>query len=235
MRNRVMGLLVLVLLAGSVRPAQAQFMLCWSCATEWTQLINKVQLIGIYAEQVKAYADMVKQATGYQHLPWSQIEDSVDRFEQSLQFGIGVVSTMRNADQIFRDRFPGYIRNGNVPYHVRYGTIAETLRDTLSGIIRASNQQQREIGSEAMIIYNLRQAAMGANGRNQMLQAQANLLSEVPKQIIKLRELIQADISSKAVYQAYEMQKDVATVASGEEFFNFTKEPTKSRKGLSVQ
>jgi P-type conjugative transfer protein TrbJ len=235
MRKRIAVLALLVLLLIPAPVAQAQFMVCWSCATEWTQLINKVQLIGIYAEQVRMYADMVKQAATYRSLPWSKIDAAIRDFEMAAQYGIGIVTSMQNADVIFRDRFPGYVKPGVVPYHVRYASWAETLRDTLTGVIRASNQQHRELADESMVIRNLRDAAMGNKGRQQTLQAQAALMSEIPAQIMKLREMMQADISSKAIYQGYQMEQQNAAVSGGESFFSFTKEPDRGRKSLGVR
>lgn len=187
-------------------------------STEATQLLNKLQLIGIQAEQVKQYLDQIKHSAAYKKLPASDIDAHMAEFEAALQLGQSISATMTNADTLFRQRYPGYgqIRRR---YPDEYRIWNQTAMDTLSAVLRATSKQRSKMTAEAAIIFDLKEMSKAAEGRMQVQQTQTVVAAETLNQLLKLRELAMADLSSKVMYQAMQMQKDAATEAAMEHWF----------------
>jgi P-type conjugative transfer protein TrbJ len=63
-----------------------------------------------------------------------------------------------------------------------------------------------------------------ADGRMEALQVANQIAEQEVQQLMKLRELMLADLQSKQTYQASEVQKDAASEAAVEQFFKYTRQ-----------
>lgn len=187
-------------------------------ATEVTQLINRVELGLIQAKQIEMYLNQLKHTAKLGKIPASDINAHMAQFEQAIRLGQSISATMADADQVFRQRYPGY---GQLKrrFPDEYRVWSGTAFDTLQAVLRAASRQRVNMASESSVIYDLREASKSAEGRMQVQQTQVAVAGETLNQLMKLRELMMADISAKTMYQAMQMQKDAAAAAVGEHWF----------------
>jgi type IV secretion system protein TrbJ len=204
---------------------------CVNCATEWTQILNNVQLVSAYIRQGQQYAQQVLQYV-------QQLRDSVEMFRNGRAFfthifgpiqqelqqlasvvqqGRGLAYSMSNLDQQFRNTFQGYRPPTN--YGVDYRNWSSTTLDTIQGTLKAVGLQSSQLQSEQGIISGLRSMATNADGRMQAANAANMIAAESVSQLQKLRALMLADLQSKEAYQAYVVQTDSAEKAAAEKFF----------------
>jgi len=214
---------VALLLVASV--SHAQFGLGIGGATEWTQLANNLQLLILKAQQAEMLMDQIKHTAKYTKLPLSSIEAHMMQFEQAMQVGQAIVATMRNVDQVFKTRYPGYgplLRKWPDQYRIWNST----AMDTMQAVLKAAQKQREKMAEETGIIKDLRDASYAADGRMQVQQTQVIVASETLNQLVKLREMAMADLSAKTMYYAHQMQNDAAKQYASDEWFNFVEENT---------
>ena len=72
--------------------------------------------------------------------------------------------------------------------------------------------------------------AQTTDGRLEALQVMGQISEQQVQQLMKLRELMMADMSSKQAYQAAVIQKQAVSEAATERFFNWTPEVSDGTK-----
>jgi P-type conjugative transfer protein TrbJ len=102
--------------------------------------------------------------------------------------------------------------------------------DTTLGTLRAAGLQGQQLQSEQAIIASLRNSLAGTDGRLEALHALGDISEQQVEQMMKLRELMMADMSSKQAYQAAAIQKQAVSEAATERFFNWTPEVSDGTK-----
>jgi type IV secretion system protein TrbJ len=105
-------------------------------------------------------------------------------------------------------------------YYVQYRNWSQTSLDTTLGSLRAAGLQGQQLQSEQAVLNSLRGMASNSDGRMQALQVMGQIAEQQVQQLMKLRELMLADMSSKQAYQAAVIQKQAANEAASEWFFS---------------
>lgn len=203
-------------------------------AQEHTQILNKLQLIAIQAQEAKMYLDMLKNSGKFDMLPWGNIQHRLEQFDKALRWGRSIAVIMSNADGEFRRRFPGYGRLG-IPYADAYRDWNQTAMDTIGAVLAAAGKDRELVASDVNVIQGLREKAMDAEGRMQVLQAQASLAGHTAHQLIMLRDLMRADIASKQAFQAHQLQREATGEAAAAAFFNHVTQPDKGNRGFALK
>ena len=67
--------------------------------------------------------------------------------------------------------------------------------------------------------------ASGTTGRLSALQVVGDIAEQQTQQMMKLRQIMLADLQSKQAYQAAQMQKEASIQVGVEQFFNYTGRP----------
>jgi P-type conjugative transfer protein TrbJ len=75
--------------------------------------------------------------------------------------------------------------------------------------------------SEEAVLQQLRAMAQSSDGRMKALQVGNQILEQQVQQLMKLRQLMLADLQSKQAFQAAQIQREAATEAGTERFFSF--------------
>jgi P-type conjugative transfer protein TrbJ len=88
------------------------------------------------------------------------------------------------------------------------------------GTLRAAGLQGQQLQSEQAVLSNLRSMAQSSDGRMQALQVLGDIAEQQVQQLMKLRQLMLADLQSKQAYQATQIQKQAAIEAASEQFLN---------------
>jgi P-type conjugative transfer protein TrbJ len=211
--------------------------ICANCATEPTQVSIKLmhdleyakQLLQ-YAIQVQQLADALKNTKHGGHASLTGIAADLGMLAAVVQGGRALAYSLGNDDVLFRQTYPGYqplaavgppIPAGSYAY--RYAIWAQTSLDTMQGILRGAGFQGKLLATEQGVLAILRGvSASNLLDRNDAINLTGQLASEQVAQLQKLRELQLEDMTSKAAYQGYQVQKDADMVATEQQFFGQT-------------
>src|SRR5215469_1964041 len=196
-------------------------------ATEVTQLLNHAQLIMQYirqgeqlANEINMYADMVKNSRTLSAHNFGAIMNDINALANIVQGGRALAYSLGNLDQQFRQTYPGYGYNAGA-YYGQYRNWSQTSLDTTLGTLRAAGLQGRQLQSEQAILLALRQMATSADGRMQAIEVGNQISEQAVEQLMKLRQLMLADLQSKQAFQAAQIQKEARNHAATEQFFNY--------------
>ncbi len=199
-------------------------------ATEVTQLLNHGQLLSQYIRQglqleeaLKQTADMIQNSQMLTSQVFGPIMNDINQLASIVQGGRALAYSMANLNAQFQSRFPGYEYQAR-DYFINYRDWSQTSLDTSLATLRAAGLQGRQLQSEQSILAAMRSMAESAEGRMEALQVANQIAEQQVQQLMKLRELMLADLQSKETYQASQVQKDAATEAAVEQFFKYTRQ-----------
>jgi len=221
MRKRVI-LLLTIFAIGVDSPRHVE---AGAFATEFTQLLNHAELVLQYirqgeqlANELKMYADMLRNSGRLGNQTFGPIGADINALAGIVQGGQALAYSLGNLDQLFRMTYPGYRTTPNT-YYLQYRDWSQTSLDTTLGALRAVGLQGQQLQSEQSIESSLQGMAQNSDGRMQALQVLGDIADQQVQQLMKLRELMLADMSSKQAYQAATIQQQAASQAATEWFF----------------
>jgi P-type conjugative transfer protein TrbJ len=90
------------------------------------------------------------------------------------------------------------------------------------GTLRAAGMQGTQLQTEQAVINSLRASLQGTSGRLEALHAVGDIAEQQVEQLMKLRQLMIADMSSKQAYQAAMVQQQAVSQAAAQRFFTYT-------------
>jgi P-type conjugative transfer protein TrbJ len=196
-------------------------------ATEWTQLANNLQLVNSYIrlgdqlqQEIRMVLDMTKNSQILPSQVFGPISTDIARLASIVQGGRALAYSMANLDAEFRTRFRGWGYNSRTWYS-DYRNWSQTSLDTTLGTLRAAGLQGQQLQSEQAVLDRLRVMAQSSDGRMQALQVANQIAEQQVQQIMKLRQLMLADLQSKQAFQAAQVQRQAASEAASEKFFTF--------------
>jgi type IV secretion system protein TrbJ len=194
-------------------------------ATEFTQLLNHAQLVLEYirqgeqlANELKIYSDMLRNSARLGRHAFGPVAADISGLARIVQGGQALAYSLGNLDYLFRSTYPGYNTAPNT-YYRKYRDWSQTSLDTTLGALRAAGLQGQQLTSEQAIESSLQRMAQSADGRMEALQVLADINDQQVQQLMKLRAIMLADMSSKQAYQATMIQQQAATQAATEWFF----------------
>ena len=198
-------------------------------ATEITQLANKLQLLQSYLRQGEQLAgelqmleDMLKHSRALPYQTFSGVMPAIAQLHRMVETGQALAYSMANIDGEFRSTFPGYAGFSPNQWYRNYQTWSNRSLDTTLGTLKAAGLQASQMTSEGAVLDQLRVMAESADGRLLALQVSNQIAHEQVDQLMKLRQLMLADLQSKQAYQAMMIQQDATKQAAAEHFFTFT-------------
>jgi P-type conjugative transfer protein TrbJ len=219
------GLVALILIVVFAQPPQ--HLEGGAFATEVTQLLNHGQLVMQYIRQgqqleneINMYQSMLRNMKTLPSQSFGPIAADINALATIVQGGQALAYSLGNLDQLFRHTYPGYGYNANA-YYMNYKNWSQTSLDTTLGALRAAGLQGRQLQNEQAVLNSLHGMAQNSDGRMQALQVLGQISEQQVQQLMKLRELMMADMSSKQAYQAAIVQRETADEAATERFFTF--------------
>ena len=220
MRKGMTAALLIVVFVQPPQPVEAG-----AFATEVTQILNHGQLVMQYvrqgeqlAKEIKMLEDMVRNVKPLPGQTFGPIAADINALANIVQGGQALAYSLGNLDAVFRRTYPGYGYNANA-YYTSYRNWSQTSLDTTVGALRAAGLQGQQLQSEQSVLNSLRGMAQTSDGRMQALQVLGQINEQQVQQLMKLRELMMADMSSKQAYQAATIQREAAGAAATERFF----------------
>lgn len=217
-------------------------------ATEWTQLLNNAELVGLTGQsaeqisnqvtqitqlaeqiqnQLKIYENMLQNTLTLPAHVWGQAEADLRRLQQLVAQGEGIAFSMGNIDDVLKQRFQSFadfktgLENG-ASFSDSYQAWSDTNRDTIAATLRAAGLTSEQFGSEEATMAQLRSMSETSVGQMQALQVGHEIAAQQVEQAQELRGLVAQQITMMATwYQSEQADKDLAQ-ARREQFFNST-------------
>lgn len=217
-------------------------------ATEWTQLLNNFELVGLVGQSTEQIQNQVKQITQlaeqiqnqiriYENmlqntlqLPnhvWGQVESDLTLLQRLVNQGQGIAFSMGNIDDVLKQRFQSFgefktgLGNGK-SFSSSYQDWSDTSRDTFASTLRAAGFTAEQFGSEEATMSQLRLLSRSAVGQMQALQVGHQIAAQQVAQSQKLRGLVSQQMTMMATwYQSEQAAKDLAQTRR-EQFFRST-------------
>lgn len=218
---------LLMLTGAFVLPGLSRAGVVGGIATEWTQLANNLQLVNKYIRQgeelrqkILMVADMARNTANLPFQVFGPVMADIGRLAGVVQNGRALAYSMANLDAEFRNRFRGYQYNARTWFR-DYRDWSQTSLDTTLGTLRAAGLQGEQLASEQAVLDQLRGMAQSSDGRMRALQVSNQIMEQQVQQLMKLRQLILADLQSKQAYQAAQIQKQASQEAGTERYFQF--------------
>ena len=193
-------------------------------ATEYTQLLNYAELVGQLEKQVMMVenqltqiADMTKNGIPITDQVFGTVASDMANLRQIVNTGQALSYTMSNLDGAFRVRFPGYSSTTN--YGQSYQQWSQTSLDSTLGALQAAGLQNSQFDSDFALLQTLQNQSTSSIGRMQALEVGNQIAENQSEQLMKLRQLMMADMQSKAAFQSEQVQVDATRQANSDMFF----------------
>jgi P-type conjugative transfer protein TrbJ len=142
--------LVAIMAVETVRPVPAHAGVPGLFATEYTQILNYVELAGQLEKQVvmvenqlNQLADMAKHGITITDQLFGTVASDITTLRQIVNTGQALSYTLSNMDGTFRLRFPGYSPSTN--YGQSYQTWSQTSLDSTLGALKAAGTRLPKI------------------------------------------------------------------------------------------
>jgi len=231
MRNRMIMVGLLALTVQSPERVEAG-----AFASEVTQLLNHAQLVMQYirqgtqvANELNMYADMLKNTQPLSAHTFGAITNDLNQLAGIVQGGQALAYSLGNIDQLYRQTYPGYGYNAGA-YYTQYRNWSQTSMDTTLGTLRAAGMQGQQLQSEQAVLNSLKASLQGTDGRLEALHAIGDISEQQVEQLMKLRQLMIADMSSKQAYQAAMVQQQSVGQAATQQFFKYSPATSDGKK-----
>ena len=223
--KRVVVLVVAVSLLFAGTPTQSEAGVVVGFATEWTQILNHVQLIQSYIRQglqleneLRRYELALKQSLVQPNQVFGAIQQDLGQLAQLVQGGRALAYSMANLDAQFRNTFTGYGFRTQGYYH-DYQKWSQASLDTTLNSLKAAGFHGQQLQSQQSILSALRAQSLGASGEMQAIQIGNEIAEQQVEQLMALRQLMLVDLQSKQAYQAEQIQKEQAAAAAEQQVF----------------
>ena len=194
-------------------------------ATEWTQLLNHVQLIMSYIRQgiqlqtqLQQYTEQLKQGRIAPQQIFGSIQQDLGQLAQIVQGGQALAYSMGNLDAQFRSTFPGY-GSRTSGYFNDYKKWSQTSLDTTLSTLRAVGLQGKQLNNAQAVLAQLRTMSLAAGGQMEAVEVGNQIAEQQVEQLMALRQLMLTDLQSKQAYQAEQIQKEQADKAALDQVF----------------
>lgn len=244
--HRARVLLAPLLAAALLGPNPAEAGAVTGNATEWTQLLNNAELIGLTGQsaeqiqnqvtqiaqlaeqiqnQIRIFENMLQNTLQLPDHVWGQVEADLTRLQQLVAQGDGIAFSMGNIDDVLKQRFQSFaefetgLANGQ-SFSDSYQSWSDTNRETIAATLRAAGLTSDQFSSEESTMQQLRSMSESAVGQMQALQVGHDIAAQQVAQAQKLRGLVSQQVTMMATwYQSEQAAKDLAQTRR-EEFFN---------------
>ena len=244
---RVIRIAVATLVSvGAVAPGPAYAGAVTGNATEWTQLLNNAELIGLSAQsaeqiqnqltqitqlaeqiqnQIRIYENMLQNTLQLPSHIWSQVESDLSRLQSLVTQGQGIAFAMGNIDDVLKQRFQSFaefqtgLENGD-DFSSSYMAWSDTNRETIAATLRAAGLTAEQFNAEAPMMAQLRSMSETSVGQMQALQVGHKIAEQQVAQTQKLRGLVAQQITMMGTwFQSEQAANDLAQTRR-EQFFN---------------
>jgi len=243
-KTMVIAVLVCTFVAGeSVAPAYAGGVS--GVASEWTQILNWVQLqednctalneleddfqsLQNQLQQIQNQEKMIGHAERQTQSLLDVTNNPVfkDAFADMsaltniIQNGQGLAYSMANMDQEFENRYKSFGYTTAANYQGQYKRWMQTSLDTSHAALLAVGVQGTQLPADTAALTAIQANAKTTTGMLATVQVANTLAGQEVLELQKLRQIILADVTSKQAFQAQQISEGAAAVDLNNVFFS---------------
>jgi P-type conjugative transfer protein TrbJ len=160
-------------------------------ANEIEMITNQVMMI---MNQVTMIQDLVKNTLSLPSQLYGEIMKSVDAVKNVLSKTQGVAHTLGDIEGLFKSSFktPAQMSTNmktTTDFQNEYAAIQKTQRETIRSSMNAVGVVYDHYTTDADLLKQLQNKAGSAEGRNQLLQMELQLMAFSSRQLLRLQEL----------------------------------------------
>lgn len=182
-------------------------------ATEWTQIMNNVQLTSQYAQQVQQYSTQLQQyqmqlqnlARNPTTILGSDISKLLNGIGGIMQAGQSIGGTMSQIDGNFSQKF-GNPLSGT--FSQNFKTWTSTSTDTLGGALRAAGMHRDEFATDTAALTALFNKSQQSQGTVAAVQTLSEMTAMQIQQTQKLGDLLATQNVAASTYMASQNAKE---------------------------
>ncbi|CAG9229929.1 Conjugative transfer protein TrbJ [Paraburkholderia tropica] len=186
-------------------------------ATEPTQILNNIQLVLQYAQQVTMVENQLKALASLPSQQWGSASQDLSALTQIVSSGQTLSYTMQNIDQQFKQQYPGYQSGTN--YTSSYQQWGTNTLDNVRAALNAAGLQSSQFASERSALSAIQAMANSPTGQTQAIQAGTMIASQTVDQLQKLRQLMMAQMQSQDTYIAEQSQTRQTQIGTQQDHF----------------
>jgi P-type conjugative transfer protein TrbJ len=176
-------------------------------ASEWTQVMNNVQLINQYAQQVKQYSTQMQQyqyqLQNMQLNPASVMNTNIPQLINGIgavmQAGQSIGGTMSTIDANFSQKFNNPMAG---TYSQNFKTWTVTSQDTLGAAMRAAGLHRDSFASDTAALQALYNKTQSSQGTVAAVQTLSEVSVSQTQQLQKLQDLVATQNLASSTYMA---------------------------------
>lgn len=217
-----------VLLPGR-HPAHAGF------ATEGTQILNNLELMGLNVTQIQAIAQQADQLLNEATMIENQYKNlltlgndplalinALNQLSNIVQQGQILSYAAANVDSQYANLYPGYAvyRNQDMSTAVlqqKYQDWSNQNQDNIKAALKAAGVHEETLQNEKGRLDTVVDLSKTAEGRLQAIQAGNLIAAEEVASLQRLRQLVMTNTQLQANYQAKEQDKEDVNAAKWEQ------------------
>ncbi len=195
-------------------------------ATEPTQILNNIALLEGYIQQgqqyltqINQYERQIKDGTIIGTQLFGPVATDLIGLQHVVQGGSALAYNMANLDQQFTAKFAGFGYHPSQNFTINYKNWQKTSLDTTQHALGAANLQSSQLGSEQALLNQLTSMSQSSDGQLKAVQVGNQVAAEQIDQLMKLRQLMMADMQSKGAFQAAQTQIAASAAADATGFF----------------
>lgn len=195
-------------------PARAGGLSPYPLASEFTQLLNNIQLVLQYSQQIQQYvtqgeqyARQIKDGTIVGTQLFGPIRTDLVGLQQVVQRGNSLSYAMGNLDSQFTSKFAALGYAPQTSYASRYADWSKTSMDSTRSALEAAGMQSDQLATEQDLIEQLQDMSSSTDGQLKAIQTGNQIAAMEAQQLMKLRQLMMADMQSKAAFQAQQISQ----------------------------
>ena len=186
-------------------------------ATEPTQILNNIQLVLQYAQQVQMVENQLQELATLPGQVWGTAQSDLSSLTQVVSAGQALSYTMQNVDQQFKQQYPGYQPGTN--YSNSYQQWSNNTLDNVRAALNAANLQSSQFSDERSALNAIQAMANNPAGQTQAIQAGTMIASQQVDQLQKLRQLMMAQMQSQGTYMAEQSQTRQTQIGTQQNHF----------------
>ena len=225
-----------------VQEARAQIfgggvVVCANCSDQATTLLMKAQQAMQYLQEaqtalraIQMAQMMVTEGKMLAAHPSTNIMADLNMLSTILAHSQGLAGTMAQMDAQFRQTYGNY--NGPDPaisFALKYNNWATTTLKTINGSLNSAGFQGGMLQNEGLWMQQIQAMNQMPLGRDQSLQLGNTIATEEVAQLQALRQLMIADMQSKAAFSAQQVSAQQAQQVAQQSGFTYVQPVADSR------
>jgi type IV secretion system protein TrbJ len=201
---------------------------CTNCTNEATSLAaNATQAIQLLREATTALQTiqmaqlMVTEAVRLAQHPSTNIVADLSNLSAILVQSQGLAGNMAKMSTMFTSTYSPYSPNPVINYAQQYNNWANTTLKTLNGSLMSAGYQGQMLQNESTWMAQIQLMNQTSMGRDQSLQLGNTIAQQEVSQMQALRQLMMADMQSKAAFMAGQVNQQQGTQLSAQSGFGY--------------